>query len=174
MLKNLQYICLLGAVFSLVLFEILEKTRRKLFENFWSFFFKNGTIPVYLFNHVSLGKQLCDKFNTNCWFPIAVFVKCECNLQYVQDQNFKICNGVWNLFKVYRVLIEYEISSGFKGVLSGLKQFLPTESPLRMAKNIFLFHLKGSFRYHLFVKVSLKAVFVSLVSLNFCLEFLLM
>ena len=34
----------------------------------------------------------------------------------------------------------------FKGALSGLKQFLATESPLKIMKNVFLFHLKSSFR----------------------------
>ena len=34
----------------------------------------------------------------------------------------------------------------FKGALSDLRQFLPTESPFKMMKNIFLFHLKSSFR----------------------------
>ena len=33
-----------------------------------------------------------------------------------------------------------------KGVLSGLRQFLATENPLKMMKNAFLFHLKSSFR----------------------------
>ena len=33
-----------------------------------------------------------------------------------------------------------------KGALSGLKQFLAAESPLKMIKNVFLFHVKISFR----------------------------
>ena len=33
----------------------------------------------------------------------------------------------------------------FKGALSGLRQFLATESPLKMMKSAF-FHLKSSFR----------------------------
>ena len=32
----------------------------------------------------------------------------------------------------------------FKGGLSGVGQFLTTESPFRMMKNAFLFHLKNS------------------------------
>ena len=35
----------------------------------------------------------------------------------------------------------------FKGALSGLRQFLATESPLKMMKNAFYFHLKSSFCY---------------------------
>ena len=35
--------------------------------------------------------------------------------------------------------------SSIKGALSGLGQFLATESPLKMMKKIFLFHLKSSF-----------------------------
>ena len=34
----------------------------------------------------------------------------------------------------------------FKGALSHLGQFLATESPLKMMKNAFLFHLKSSAR----------------------------
>ena len=34
----------------------------------------------------------------------------------------------------------------FKGALSGLRQFLATESPLKLMKNAFVFHLKSSFR----------------------------
>ena len=34
----------------------------------------------------------------------------------------------------------------FKSALSGLRQFLATESPLKMIKKCFLFHLKSSFR----------------------------
>ena len=34
----------------------------------------------------------------------------------------------------------------FKGSLTGLRQFLATESFLKMIKNAFLFHLKSSFR----------------------------
>ena len=34
----------------------------------------------------------------------------------------------------------------FKGALSGLRQFLATESPLKLMKIFFLFHLKSSFR----------------------------
>ena len=33
-----------------------------------------------------------------------------------------------------------------KDVLSGLRHFLATESPLKMMKNAFLFHLKSSSR----------------------------
>ena len=33
-----------------------------------------------------------------------------------------------------------------KGALSGLRLFLATESPLKMMKNAFFFHLKNSFR----------------------------
>ena len=33
-----------------------------------------------------------------------------------------------------------------KGALSGLRQFLATEYPLKMMKKCFLFHLKSSFR----------------------------
>ena len=45
----------------------------------------------------------------------------------------------------------------FKGTLSGLKQFLATESPLKMMKNAFYF--------------TSEALFI-LKSLNFCLDFL--
>ena len=38
------------------------------------------------------------------------------------------------------------MTSMFKGALSGLRQFLATESPSKMMKNVFLFHLKSSFR----------------------------
>ena len=34
----------------------------------------------------------------------------------------------------------------FKGALSGLRHFLANESPLKMMKNAFLFHLKSFFR----------------------------
>ena len=34
-----------------------------------------------------------------------------------------------------------------KGALSGLKQCFPTESPLKMMKNAFLFYLKSSFHF---------------------------
>ena len=34
----------------------------------------------------------------------------------------------------------------FKGSLTGLRQYLETESFLKMIKNAFLFHLKSSFR----------------------------
>ena len=37
------------------------------------------------------------------------------------------------------------LSENFNGALSGLRQFLATESPLKMMKNAF-FHLKSSFR----------------------------
>ena len=33
-----------------------------------------------------------------------------------------------------------------KGSVSSLRQFLTTKSPLKMMKNTFLFHVKGSFR----------------------------
>ena len=46
-----------------------------------------------------------------------------------------------------------------KGVLSGLRQFLVTESPLKIKRNVFYF--------------TLKALFV-LKFLNFCLDFLVM
>ena len=36
------------------------------------------------------------------------------------------------------------LSENFNGALSGLRQFLATESPLKMMKNAF-FHLKSSF-----------------------------
>ena len=35
--------------------------------------------------------------------------------------------------------------SNFKVILSGLGQFLAAESPLKMIKNAFLFHVKSSF-----------------------------
>ena len=35
----------------------------------------------------------------------------------------------------------------FKGELSGLRQFLATESSLKFMKNAFLFHLKSSFHF---------------------------
>ena len=53
-------------------------------------------------------------------------------------------------------VINFEI----KGALSGVRQFLATESPLKMTKNAFLFHL--------FVLFSLSRY------LNFCLDFLVM
>ena len=37
------------------------------------------------------------------------------------------------------------MTSMFKGALSGLRQFLANESPLKMMKKCFLFHLKSSF-----------------------------
>ena len=36
-------------------------------------------------------------------------------------------------------------TSDFKGALSGLVQFLPTENPLKMMKNAFYFTLKALF-----------------------------
>ena len=39
---------------------------------------------------------------------------------------------------------------GFKGALSGLRQFLPHESPLKMMKNTFYFTSKALFVFKIF------------------------
>ena len=47
--------------------------------------------------------------------------------------------------KIENIIVK-DIRYLFKGALSSLRQFLTTKSPLKMMKNVFLFHLKSSFR----------------------------
>ena len=42
------------------------------------------------------------------------------------------------------------MSTGIKGAVSGLKQFLATEIPLKMMKNVFYFILKAIFPLEIF------------------------
>ena len=46
------------------------------------------------------------------------------------------------VYKPGNDVVNFEI----KGALSGLRQSLATESPLKMIKKCFLFHVKSSFR----------------------------
>ena len=49
------------------------------------------------------------------------------------------------LFPVTRCFLESAFKNLFKGTLSGLRQFLATESRLNVMRKCFLFHLKSSF-----------------------------
>ena len=61
--------------------------------------------------------------------------------------NFKRISDKKNARSSYKYNIE-NVSNYFLiiGTLSGLRQLLAIESPLKMMKNAFLFHLKSSFR----------------------------
>ena len=56
--------------------------------------------------------------------------------------------------------VSFRCSWDIKGAFSGLRQFLATESPLKLMKNAFHFTLKYHFALNIF--------------LNYCLEFLIM
>ena len=45
---------------------------------------------------------------------------------------------------------KFKYESNFKGALSGLRQFLATESPLKMMKNAFYLTLKALFVFNIF------------------------
>ena len=50
---------------------------------------------------------------------------------------------------------EISLHSDLKGALSGLRHFLPTESPLKMMKNAFCFTTKALFVFKIFKFLSL-------------------
>ena len=52
-----------------------------------------------------------------------------------------------NRRKKRRIEKHYQIWIDFKGALSGLRQFLTTESPLKMVRNALAFDRKSSFRF---------------------------
>ena len=71
-----------------------------------------------------------------------------CSVKKAVFKNFANFTGKhpsWSLF-----LIKCEICEIFKGALSGLRQFLATESPLKMMKNAFYFTLKALFVLKIF------------------------
>ena len=57
----------------------------------------------------------------------------------------------FNTFIGYAVSFTYILSTCFKGAISGLRQFLATESLLKMMKNVFYFKLFSFSRYLSFV-----------------------
>ena len=81
--------------------------------------------------------------NSKTLFVILLHSKClSTRLEVIQCPQYKE-----NRRKKRRIEKHYQIWIDFKGALSGLRQFLTTESPLKMVKNAFAFHRKSSFPF---------------------------
>ena len=59
-------------------------------------------------------------------------------------------NERFNSFKFNNINLIKQISCSFKGALSDMRQFLATESPLKMMKNVFYFTVKALFVLKIF------------------------
>ena len=81
---------------------------------------------------------ICTKFiplNSSMWRPLS----------YRNQSTDLFCKWM-NWFLHDKNLCHKRVEPlNFNGALSGLRQFLATENPLKMMKNAFYFHLKSSF-----------------------------
>ena len=81
--------------------------------------------------------------NSKTLFVILLHSKClSTRLEVIQCPQYKE-----NRRKKRRIEKHYQIWIDFKGALSGLRQFLTTESPLKMVRNALTFYRKSSFRF---------------------------
>ena len=90
---------------------------------------------------------------------IRYLVSVKSGITYVISYNYaKIKVDLYNSLPLEKTIIFHNVIILIKGTLSGLRQFLASESPLKMMKSAFYF--------------TLKALFV--FNISFCLDFLVM
>ena len=70
-----------------------------------------------------------------------------CEIRYKQQGSFL---AKFRALAYLLIIIAYLLIIDFKGILLGLRQFLATESPLKMMKNGFYFTLKALFVLKIF------------------------
>ena len=116
----------------------------------WSIFH-----PAQQLNNLHVGKQsLSRKFLVliicNVFLYFSVRGNFTCSLEdwstYEAIHLKQFIYGIWSHDNVINNLIFLGSFNFFKVALSGLRQFLVSESPLKIIKKCFLFHLKSSFR----------------------------
>ena len=92
---------------------------------------------------------LCQKGNRIIWYKWLIFCKRSKNIK-TRIWKYLISDTITLKIYAWQTANKFQPTNRVKGALSGLRQFLATESPLKMMKNAFYFTSKPLFVLKIF------------------------
>ena len=93
---------------------------------------------------------LCQKGNRIIWYKWLIF----CKRSKTRIWQCLISGTIMLTINPWQTANKIQPTNRVKGILSGLRQFLATESPLKMMNNAFYFTLKALFVLKIFKSLS--------------------